>query len=172
MCIAGSVTLENASVISGGIRTGWLPEVAVVVWRRILGALGDVNEIQKPRLHAAVMECLWTIWQMLAKIRDNLGITLDNQTTPPPPEYIPPLRMLSPWLFKVSGMYYVPGYLFYVDFYQPEFQTLHCLFCLCLKDLCQLYFLLCHGEPNRVQGQMPRRQITTIFPIFKTDAGP
>ena len=104
---AGSVSLENASVISGGTRTGWLPEVAVVVWRRILGALGDVNEIQKPRLHAAVMECLWTIWQMLAKIRDNLGITLDNQTTPPPPEYIPPLRMLSPWLFKVSGMYCV-----------------------------------------------------------------
>ena len=98
-------------MISGGTRTGWLPEVAVVVWRRILGALGDVNEIQKPRLHAAVMECLWTIWQMLAKIRDNLGITLDNQTTPPPPEYIPPLRMLSPWLFKVSGMYCVAEYL-------------------------------------------------------------
>ncbi|XP_072030810.1 ral GTPase-activating protein subunit alpha-1-like [Amphiura filiformis] len=100
----GNISNEDASVISGGTRTGWLPEVAVVVWRRILGALGDVNEIQKSRLHAAVMECLWTIWQMLAKIRDNLGITLDNQTTPPPPEYIPPLRMLSPWLFRATDM--------------------------------------------------------------------
>jgi len=36
------------------------------------------------------------------QIRDNLGISLDNQSSPPPPVLIPPLRILTPWLFKVG----------------------------------------------------------------------
>ncbi|XP_038071739.1 ral GTPase-activating protein subunit alpha-1-like [Patiria miniata] len=97
---AECVQSPDASVMSGGTRPGWQPDVAFVLWRRILGALGDVNDIQIARLHAVVMECLWSTWQLLAKIRDNLGVSSDNQNTPPPPEYIPPLRILSPWLFK------------------------------------------------------------------------
>ncbi|XP_033639628.1 ral GTPase-activating protein subunit alpha-2-like isoform X1 [Asterias rubens] len=97
---AGSVQSPDISIISGGTRSGWQPDVACVLWRRILGALGDVNDIQIARLHAVVMECLWSTWQLLAKIRDNLAVSSDNQNTPPPPEYIPPLRILSPWLFK------------------------------------------------------------------------
>ena len=37
-----------------------------------------------------------------SQIRDNLGISLDNQSSPPPPGLIPPLRILTPWLFKVG----------------------------------------------------------------------
>lgn len=37
------------------------------------------------------------------QIRDNLGISLDNQSSPPPPVLIPPLRILTPWLFKVTS---------------------------------------------------------------------
>lgn len=55
--------------MSGGTRIGWHPDVAVVVWRRLLCILGDINQISDPRLHWVVLECLWAIWQMLAKVR-------------------------------------------------------------------------------------------------------
>lgn len=45
---------ENLGVVCGGTVRGWLPDVAVVLWRRMLGALGDVNQIDDPRLHAQV----------------------------------------------------------------------------------------------------------------------
>lgn len=35
------------------------------------------------------------------QIRDNLGISVDNQSSPPQPAFIPPLRMLASWLFRV-----------------------------------------------------------------------
>ncbi|XP_071963778.1 ral GTPase-activating protein subunit alpha-2-like [Antedon mediterranea] len=94
--------VPDTSIISGGNRAGWLPDVAVVLWKRMLGILGDVNKISNPRLHAEVMDCLCEYWQMLAKMRENLGISTDNQTTPPPPVFIPPLKMFSPWLFQAT----------------------------------------------------------------------
>lgn len=35
-----------------------------------------------------------------------MGISLDNQSSPPPPVLIPPLRILTPWLFKVGVSYH------------------------------------------------------------------
>lgn len=121
---------EDCSVMAGGSLTGWHADVATVMWRRMLGILGDVNSIKDPEIHAQVFDYLCELWQNLAKvrtcwkslllywflffsfflpnclffsqIRDNLGISLDNQSSPPPPVLIPPLRILTPWLFKVA----------------------------------------------------------------------
>uniref|UniRef100_A0A8C9W2G0 Ral GTPase activating protein catalytic subunit alpha 2 n=1 Tax=Scleropages formosus TaxID=113540 RepID=A0A8C9W2G0_SCLFO len=93
---------DDISIIAGGSLTGWHPDSAAVLWRRILGILGDVNSIRNPKIHARVFMYLHELWHKLAKIRDNLGISMDNQSSPPRPVLIPPLRMLASWLFKAT----------------------------------------------------------------------
>ncbi|XP_034163966.2 ral GTPase-activating protein subunit alpha-1 isoform X5 [Pangasianodon hypophthalmus] len=99
---ASEFPTEDCSVMAGGSLTGWHADVATVMWRRMLGILGDVNTIKDPEIHAQVFDYLCELWQNLAKIRDNLGISIDNQSSPPPPDLIPPLRILTPWLFKAT----------------------------------------------------------------------
>ncbi|XP_041418604.1 ral GTPase-activating protein subunit alpha-2 isoform X3 [Xenopus laevis] len=98
-CLAG-----DCSIIAGGNLTGWHPDSAAVLWRRILGILGDVNNIQSAKIHARVFGHLYDLWYKLAKIRDNLSISLDNQSSPAPPVLIPPLRMFASWLFKATTL--------------------------------------------------------------------
>ncbi|KAJ8392987.1 hypothetical protein AAFF_G00068910, partial [Aldrovandia affinis] len=95
---------DDISIIAGGSLTGWHADSAAVLWRRILGILGDVNSIRCPRIHAKVFCCLYELWHKLAKIRDNLGISVDNQSSPPQPVLIPPLRMMASWLFKATTL--------------------------------------------------------------------
>lgn len=95
---------DDCSIIAGGNLTGWHPDSAAVLWRRILGVLGDVNNIQSPKIHAKVFGYLYELWYKLAKIRDNLAISLDNQSSPSPPVLIPPLRMFASWLFKATTL--------------------------------------------------------------------
>ncbi|XP_066479079.1 ral GTPase-activating protein subunit alpha-2 isoform X1 [Tiliqua scincoides] len=95
---------DDCSIIAGGNLIGWHPDSAAVLWRRILGILGDVNNIQSPKIHARVFEYLYELWYKLAKIRDNLAISQDNQSTPPPPILIPPLRIFASWLFKATTL--------------------------------------------------------------------
>ncbi|XP_073484248.1 ral GTPase-activating protein subunit alpha-2 isoform X2 [Aquarana catesbeiana] len=98
-CLAG-----DCSIIAGGNLAGWHADSAAVLWRRILGILGDVNNIQSAQIHAKVFGYLYELWYKLAKIRDNLSISLDNQSSPPPPILIPPLRMFASWLFKATTL--------------------------------------------------------------------
>uniref|UniRef100_A0A8C2Z3P7 Ral GTPase activating protein catalytic subunit alpha 2 n=1 Tax=Cyclopterus lumpus TaxID=8103 RepID=A0A8C2Z3P7_CYCLU len=93
---------DDVSIIAGGTLTGWHADSAFVLWRRILGILGDVNSIRCPKIHAKVFYCLYELWHKLAKIRDNLGISVDNLSSPPQPAFIPPLRMLASWLFRAT----------------------------------------------------------------------
>ncbi|NXV05177.1 RGPA2 protein, partial [Cettia cetti] len=93
---------DDCSIIAGGSLIGWRPDSAAVLWRRILGILGDVNNIQSPKIHAKVFGYLYELWYKLAKIRDNLAISVDNQSTPSPPALIPPLRIFASWLFKAA----------------------------------------------------------------------
>ncbi|KAG7280735.1 hypothetical protein CRUP_004535 [Coryphaenoides rupestris] len=95
---------DDLSIIAGGSLTGWHADSAFVLWRRILGILGDVNNIRCPKIHAKVFCYLYEIWHKLAKIRDNLGISVDNQSSPPRPPFIPPLRMLASWLFRATTL--------------------------------------------------------------------
>uniref|UniRef100_A0AAQ4NRP2 Ral GTPase activating protein catalytic subunit alpha 2 n=1 Tax=Gasterosteus aculeatus aculeatus TaxID=481459 RepID=A0AAQ4NRP2_GASAC len=93
---------DDVSIIAGGTLTGWHADSAFVLWRRILGIMGDVNSIRCPKIHAKVFSCLYELWHKLAKIRDNLGISVDNLSSPPQPAFIPPLRMLASWLFRAT----------------------------------------------------------------------
>ncbi|KAM4678752.1 ral GTPase-activating protein subunit alpha-2 isoform 6-T8 [Amazona ochrocephala] len=95
---------DDCSIIAGGSLIGWHPDSAAVLWRRILGILGDVNNIKSPKIHAKVFGYLYELWYKLAKIRDNLAISVDNQSTPSPPVLIPPLRIFASWLFKATTL--------------------------------------------------------------------
>uniref|UniRef100_A0A8C9WDF5 Ral GTPase activating protein catalytic subunit alpha 1 n=1 Tax=Scleropages formosus TaxID=113540 RepID=A0A8C9WDF5_SCLFO len=59
---------EDCSVMAGGTLTGWHADVATVMWRRMLGILGDVNAIKDPEIHAQVFDYLCELWQNLAKV--------------------------------------------------------------------------------------------------------
>lgn len=54
--------------MAGGSLTGWHADVATVMWRRMLGILGDVNCIKDPEIHAQVFDYLCELWQNLAKV--------------------------------------------------------------------------------------------------------
>ncbi|XP_046401703.1 probable Rho GTPase-activating protein CG5521 isoform X2 [Ischnura elegans] len=97
---SGGGTSGRHSVMGGGTVRGWLPDVAVVLWRRMLGALGDVNALRDPALHARVFEHFIELCETLIKIRLNQGVSGDNQTTPPPPELVPPISIVVPWCFE------------------------------------------------------------------------
>lgn len=70
----------------------------------MLGALGDVNEIQSPKLHAQVFEYLVKLTETLIKIKKNQGVSCDNLNTPQPPELVPPLTLVLPWCFGALGL--------------------------------------------------------------------
>jgi len=91
--------LDRRSILAGGTAKGWLPDVAAVMWRRMLGALGDVNKILNPKLHAEVFRYLVNITESLIKIRLNQGISNDNQSTPTPPSLVPPVGIVLPWCY-------------------------------------------------------------------------
>lgn len=64
---------EDCSVMAGGSLTGWHADVATVMWRRMLGILGDVNTIKDPEIHAQVFDYLCELWQNLAKVGNHTG---------------------------------------------------------------------------------------------------
>ncbi|KAI4469242.1 tuberin [Holotrichia oblita] len=95
---------EYRGVVCGGSVRGWLPDVAVILWRRMLGSLGDVNQISDPKLHAQVFEYLVKLTDTLIKIKLNQGVSADNQSTPQPPELVPPLTLILPWCFEALAL--------------------------------------------------------------------
>lgn len=95
---------DRRSILLGGTARGWLPDVASVMWKRMLGALGDVNKILNPKLHALVFKHLVDITDSLIKIRMNQGISSDNQSTPQPPNLVPPIGIFSPWCYGALSL--------------------------------------------------------------------
>lgn len=96
---SGSYQTERRSIILGGTATGWLPDSTAIMWKRMLGALGDVNRIPKAELHAQVFKHLLDMTLNLVKIKHNQGISTDNQQTPPPPSLVPPIGIVAPWCY-------------------------------------------------------------------------
>ncbi|MEQ2163886.1 hypothetical protein GOODEAATRI_000756, partial [Goodea atripinnis] len=62
----------------GGSLTGWHADVATVMWRRMLGILGDVNCIKDPEIHAQVFDYLCELWQNLAKVGTDTSVYCAN----------------------------------------------------------------------------------------------
>ncbi|XP_058461535.1 probable Rho GTPase-activating protein CG5521 isoform X1 [Malaya genurostris] len=103
-----AVSPDRRSILAGGTARGWLPDVAAVMWRRMLGALGDVNKILNPKLHAQVFQYLVNITESLIKIRMNQGISLDGQINPTPINLVPPIALVAPWCYgalTLDGQY-------------------------------------------------------------------
>ncbi|XP_067619271.1 probable Rho GTPase-activating protein CG5521 [Eurosta solidaginis] len=90
---------ERRSIILGGTATGWLPDSTAIMWKRMLGALGDVNRIPKNELHAQVFKHLLDMTTNLIKIKQNQGVSADNQSTPLPPTLVPPIGIVAPWCY-------------------------------------------------------------------------
>ena len=72
MCLSSDATdgdgSYNRSVMLGGRAKGWLPDVAVIMWRRMLGALGDPNRVRDPHIHASIFEYLVELGAILIKV--------------------------------------------------------------------------------------------------------
>ncbi|XP_028395941.1 ral GTPase-activating protein subunit alpha-2-like isoform X2 [Dendronephthya gigantea] len=92
----------EVSVVCGGTKEGWTPVAAVVLWTRMLGVLGNINNIENASIHAQVLNSLSEIWHLLAKIRLNQGISEDNKSTPSLPNLLPPLHYFASWLFQAA----------------------------------------------------------------------
>ncbi|XP_035704350.1 ral GTPase-activating protein subunit alpha-1 isoform X3 [Folsomia candida] len=103
-CHGGQAKHEVKGVISGGTVKGWLPSVAAILWRRMLGILGNVNEFTSPKTHAHFFQVLTEIWGTLYKLRLNQGVSLDNLSTPPPSELCPPLTCFSSWCLQALDL--------------------------------------------------------------------
>ena len=50
-----------------GTLRGWIPEVAAALWRRMLGILGDINDLT-PETHAIAMRHLLDLSHNLIKV--------------------------------------------------------------------------------------------------------
>ncbi|XP_052902711.1 probable Rho GTPase-activating protein CG5521 [Anopheles moucheti] len=106
-----ATTADRRSILAGGTAKGWLPDVAAVMWRRMLGALGDVNKILNPKLHAQVYQYLVSMTESLIKIRMNQGISLDgsghsSSSTPTPAttNLVPPVALVAPWCYGALAL--------------------------------------------------------------------
>ncbi|XP_033162540.1 probable Rho GTPase-activating protein CG5521 isoform X1 [Drosophila mauritiana] len=95
---SGSVSGRRC-IILGGSAEGWHPDSTSIMWKRMLGALGDVNRIPKADLHAQVFMHLLEMTQNLIKIKQNQGISTDNQSTQPIPTLVPPIGIVAPWCY-------------------------------------------------------------------------
>lgn len=67
LCIIEKVT-NKKSVMSGGDVRGWTPDVAAILWRRMLSALGDVNSLENPLLHEQVFQYLLDLSTTMTKV--------------------------------------------------------------------------------------------------------
>jgi hypothetical protein len=96
--------LDRKSILAGGMAKGWLPDVACIMWRRMLGALGDVNRILNPKLHAEVFRYLVNITESLIKIKMNQGVSTDLNVPPVQPSLVPPIGLILPWCFGALNL--------------------------------------------------------------------
>ena len=59
---------NHRSIMAGGNLCGWTPDVAVVLWRRLLGILGDVNAVSDAAVHAQIFSHLANVIDVVNKV--------------------------------------------------------------------------------------------------------
>jgi len=91
-------------VLLGGSVRGWTPENSVIMWRRMSGLFGNINMIDDPENHLVVMRCLAVMLCDFIKTRENLGISVDNQSTPSQPKLVPPYTYYVGWLLEATHL--------------------------------------------------------------------
>uniref|UniRef100_A0A8D8VA16 Probable Rho GTPase-activating protein CG5521 n=2 Tax=Cacopsylla melanoneura TaxID=428564 RepID=A0A8D8VA16_9HEMI len=133
----------GVSIMSGGGVRGWLPDVAVVLWKRMICALGNVNNIEDAALHAQVFGYLVDLSNTLNKMRLNQGVQTGDTSPPVPPDLVPPLTLVAPWCFEALNL---------SDKYHRGKLNAYRLLCAMLQDPClspqyisQLYRVLHQG---------------------------
>ena len=52
----------------GGTEVGWTPVSSVILWNRVLGILGNVNDIQDQEMHGLVFQHLIYLWELLETV--------------------------------------------------------------------------------------------------------
>ncbi|RUP43204.1 hypothetical protein BC936DRAFT_137483 [Jimgerdemannia flammicorona] len=75
--------------------TAWDGQRALVAWKNIVCALGNVNAIQNPQNHTTAILCLVEVWDMLALVRAHqpfAGVP------------VPALYELAPWFFQAADL--------------------------------------------------------------------
>uniref|UniRef100_A0A8C7U610 Ral GTPase activating protein catalytic subunit alpha 2 n=1 Tax=Oncorhynchus mykiss TaxID=8022 RepID=A0A8C7U610_ONCMY len=98
---------DDVSIIAGGSLTGWHADSAFVLWRRILGILGDVNSIRCPRIHAKMFSYLYDLWHKLAKNYQRHACDYNRVTwslSLLPLSFTPVLSLCPPLLFPQATM--------------------------------------------------------------------
>ncbi|XP_021202849.2 probable Rho GTPase-activating protein CG5521 isoform X1 [Bombyx mori] len=84
-------------VVLGGRARGWLPDVAAVMWRRMLAALGDPNLLRDPAHHAHFFNYLIHLNSTLLKISANQ--TLNGNT-----EIHVPFNLVAGWCLEAEAL--------------------------------------------------------------------
>lgn len=107
-------------VLLGGSHKGWNAEISVVLWRRMLGVLGDLNDIPDPAMHKLAFECLVKITDDLLKLKDNITYLVNSGCPPGSPGGVsaitlmttttttgdvqPSLHYFTAWLFRATTL--------------------------------------------------------------------
>ena len=79
LAMSSNLKIQDARpVLLGGTHKGWNAEISVVLWRRMLGVLGDLNDIPDPAMHKLAFECLVKITDDFIKIKDNISYLMSN----------------------------------------------------------------------------------------------
>ncbi|KAM3962462.1 LOW QUALITY PROTEIN: putative Rho GTPase-activating protein CG5521 [Aphomia sociella] len=87
----------GVGVVLGGSARGWLPDVAAVLWRRMLAALGDPNALRDPHSHAQFFDYLIHLNSTLLKISANQ--TLNGNT-----EIHVPFNLVAGWCLEAETL--------------------------------------------------------------------
>ena len=115
----GASAADSRPVLLGGSHKGWNAEISVVLWRRMLGVLGDLNDIPDPAMHKLAFECLVKITDDFIKMKDNISYLANNgqyqqqgnganssstTTTTSTGEVQPSLHYFTAWLFRATTL--------------------------------------------------------------------